>query len=355
MNEQQVEETELKRYLLGELTLEERVLIEERMFLDSTYLQLARAVKDELVDEYANQDLTPAERERFESHFLARPEHRDDLKIARALKRYLASEAAPAEAAAAPSAADSPAASGGNARPFTKRVREFLSSLFGRRAVLGLSFAAALIILSVVIWRAVGSWRLQEIRPPLQAQDPAPQQQQPPEPAGATPDDGRGPGGEVAGGQDGGRPATTPGGRQGDAPAGRQGGRTQGAPAPTRQAPPRVLEMASVIFPGGDVRGGGRGEGVSIAADIGTVILRLPLVEEENFGNYRATLKTGGRVIRAFDGLTAEVDPELGSVVQIRIPADLLRGQRYQIKLTGIAADGRARNLPSYTFAVKRR
>jgi hypothetical protein len=358
MNEQQVEETELRRYLLGELTLEERVLIEERMFLDSAYMQLARTVKDELVDEYAHQDLTPAERQQFESHFLARPAHRDDLKIAQALKRYLASEAASAEAATAPSAVVSPAASGGNARPFTKRVREFLSSLFGRRAVLGLSFAAALIILSVITWLAVGSWRLQEIRPPLQAQDPTPPQpaqgpQQPPESAGATPDNSRGPGGEVAGGQDGGRPSTTPGGRQGGDPGGRHGGRQQVTPPPTGQTPTRVV--AFVLLPGGGVRGEGRGESVSIAADVGTVVLRLPLVEEENYSHYRATLETGGRVTRAFDRLTAENDPELKSVVQVRVPANLLRGQRYQVKLTGIAADGRTRNLPSYTFAVERR
>ncbi|MET0649721.1 MAG: hypothetical protein ABW208_24165 [Pyrinomonadaceae bacterium] len=359
MKEQLVEETELRRYLLGELTLEERVLVEERMFLDSAYMQLARAVKDGLVDEYAHQDLTPAEREQFESHFLARPEHRDDLRIAQALKRYLASEAASAEAATAPSVAVSPAASGGNARPFTKRVREFLSSLFGRRAILGLSFAAALIILSVITWLAVGSWRLQEIRPPLQAQDPTPPPpaqgpQQPPESAGAAPDNSRGPGGgEVAGGQDGVRPSTTPGGRPGGDPAGRQGGRQQGTPPPTGQTPTRVV--AFVLLPGGGVRGGERGESVSVAADVGTVVLRLPLVDEGDYSHYRATLETRGRLARAFDRLPAEVDPELGSVVQVRVPADLLRGRRYQVKLTGITADGRTRNLPSYTFAVERR
>lgn len=358
MKEQLVEETELRRYLLGELTLEERVSVEARMFLDSAYMQLARSVKDELVDEYANQDLTPAEREQFESHFLARPEHREDLRIAQALKKYLASEAASAETETVPSAAISPAAAGGNARPFTKRARDFLSSLFGRRAVLGLSFAAALIILSVITWLAVGSWRLQEIRPPLQAQDPTPPQpaqgpQQPPESAGGTPDNSRSPGGEVAGGQDGGRPSTTPGGRQGGDPGGRQGGRQQGTPPPTGQTPTRVV--AFVLLPGGGVRGEGPGESVRIAADVGTVVLRLPLVEEDNFSSYHATLETGGRVTRAFDRLPAEVDPELGSVVQVGVPAYLLRGRRYQVKLTGIAADGRTRNLPSYTFAVERR
>lgn len=343
MNVQQVEETELRRYLLGELTLEECVLIEERMFLDSAYLQLARAVKDELVDEYAHQDLTPAEREQFESHFLMRPENRDDLRLAQALKRYLASGAA----------------SAGETRPLTKRVWEYLSSLFGRRAVLGLSFAAALILLTLITWLAVGSWRRQGVRPPLQAQDPTPSpsaqgQQQQPESAGATPDNGRGPdGGEVAGGQDGGRPATTPGGRQGGDPAGRQGGRQQGTPPPTGQTPTRVVAFA--LLPGGGVRGEGGGESVSVASDVGTVVLRLPLVDEESYSHYRATLETGGRVTRAFDRLTAEVDPELGSVVQVRVPADLLRGRRYQVKLTGVAADGRTRNLPSYTFAVERR
>src|SRR5689334_10519370 len=119
MKAYQTEEAELRRYLLGELTLEERVLVEERLFLDSEYMQLAEALKDELVDEYANRDLTPAERQQFESHFLARPAHRDDLKIAEALKRYIASETEPAVVV----------------QPVQPSFWSSLISLFGRRAV----------------------------------------------------------------------------------------------------------------------------------------------------------------------------------------------------------------------------
>lgn len=356
MNEQQVEETELRRYLLGGLTLEERVLIEARMFLDSAYMQLARAVKDELVDDYVNHDFTPAEREMFESHVLAQPGSRDDLRIAQALKKYLASQAESADVAPAPEPVTSRANSRGPARTAKESGRSFLRFLFGRKAVLGFSFAAALIVLSVIAWLTVVSWR----RPPMQAQDPPQQttpgrQQQSPESADAPPDNSRGPGagGEIAGGQDGGQRSATPGGRQGDGPAGRQGRRTQGAPPPTGRAPMRVATF--VLLPGGGVRGEGGGESVSIAADTGTVVLRLPLVGEEDFSSYSARLETGGRVVHTFNRLPAEVDPELGSVVQVRVPADLLRVQSYQVKLSGVTAGGPARSLSSYAFVVERR
>jgi hypothetical protein len=336
MKAYQTEEAELRRYLLGDLTLEEQVLVEERLFLDSEYMQLAEALEAELVDEYANQDLTPAERKQFESHFLARPAHRDDLRIAEALKRYIAAETEPAAVV----------------QPVKENLWSSLTSLFGRRAVLGFSFAAALIILSIITWLAVGSWRRQESSP-LQAQEtpqpPAPGEQKRPESPGVPPDNSRG---EVAGGENGGQPSTTPGGRQGDNSA-EQGGRPQKVSPPTVPAPTRVV--AFVLLPGGGVRGGGQGESVSITADVGTVVLRLPLVDEESYRSYRATLETGGRTIRPFDKLTSELDPELGKVIQVRVPAELLRRQSYQVQLSGITADGRTQSLTSYTFVVERR
>lgn len=351
--EHQVEGAELRRYLLGELTLEERVLIEERMFLDDEYVQLARAAEDELVDDYANRELTTAERERFETHFLAQPGHRDDLRIAQALKRFLDSEAESPAAAHAPGPIASRADSGVAARPAGKGFASFLPSLFGRRAALGFSFAAALVMLSVVAWLALASWR-QEGRQPTQARDPEPQPTAPgpqggQESANANADNSQSPGGggQVAGGRDRNQPPATPGGRPEDGPAGRQGGRPQAAPPPSRV-------VAFLLLPGGGVRGEGQGKGVLVTADVGTVVLRLPLVEGGDYRTYRATLEAGGTA-RTFDRLTAEADPELGKVVPVKVPADLLRRPSYRIRLGGVDADGRVQSLTSYSFTVERR
>ena len=64
MKEDVEHEAELRQYLLGELTLEEQVLLEQRLFLDSEYAQLAQSVEDDLIDDYVHDDLTEAEREK---------------------------------------------------------------------------------------------------------------------------------------------------------------------------------------------------------------------------------------------------------------------------------------------------
>src|SRR5689334_7978401 len=83
------EEAGLRRYLLGELTTEERVSVEARLFLDDEYLSQLKAVEDELVDDYAYDELAESEREKVKARLLSEPGRREDLRIARAFKRYL--------------------------------------------------------------------------------------------------------------------------------------------------------------------------------------------------------------------------------------------------------------------------
>src|SRR5215813_5653673 len=89
------QEIKLRRYLLGELPLEEQVLVEQQLFLDSEYAELQQAVKDDLIDEYLVDELRGSEREEFVNHFLLLPEHGADLRIAEALKKYLATANTP--------------------------------------------------------------------------------------------------------------------------------------------------------------------------------------------------------------------------------------------------------------------
>lgn len=337
MKEHSEDEAELRRYLLGELTLEEQVSVEERLFLDGEYLQLSHAVEDDLADEYAHHDLTPGEREKLEAHFLARSEHPEDLRIAQALKRFISSRPRAADPAPALAVSHPPAVHSRPQRVAEGRGRSSLLSLFRQRPAFSLSLAA-LVALFVFMWPAI-RWVLRpEVEPPLQAHDSRPTPAESPEP----------------------RPTPTPGAglpvdnRPGNTQAGPTPERPRGAPLPDR--PPPTAVATFTILPGGSVRGEGRQSGsVRVSAEVGTVVLRLPLVDESEYRGYRAELRTGGRPVHSFDKLSAEVDPEYGKVVPVRVPAGLLRQRSYQLVLVGLTADGRTRDVSSHAFRVEKK
>lgn len=354
------DESELRKYLLGELALKEQVLIEERLFLDDDYVLRVKAVEDDLVDDYVYDELTSGEREKFETHFLNQPGCREDLRIAEALKRYISSEVKITDPSpvAQVSAAD---LSGVSRSPATSRY-SFFSSLFGRRPIIGFSFAAAaaLIILPLIAWLAIEPGRRQDQEHTVQTQDSAPQQTAPVErQQSGTPDhsainagDGE-EGVKTAERQARSRGGAEEKGRRGEQRAGQQVGRTRGLSPPPRQTPTRVV--AFLLLPGGIVRGEGATNNVPLSSDVKTVILRLPLAARDDYHSYRATLQIGGRATRSWAGLKPVADAELGQVVEVKIPARLLRHQSYRIKISGRTVTGQTRNLTSRAFQVERK
>jgi hypothetical protein len=359
MKEPLKEEAKLRQYLLGELTLEEQVLVEERLFLDGEYLQLAQAVENDLVDEYAHHDLTDDEREKFERHFLAQPGHSEELRIAQALQRFLGSRRVAVDLAPTPVASYSTHSYSDVPRVGEERPNSFLLSLFRPKPTLGFSLAVALIILSIVTWLAVQSLRRPDKEDLLQAQDSAPTQTERVERQRSTGSDlsvngtSRGAEGEAVEGQSSNQSATEGGKRPENENTRQRVRQPRDSSLPARPAPTTVATFT--ILPGGIVRGGGKREGVSISPDVGTVILRLPLVDEADYRSYRAELQTGGRTPRVFDELTSEVDPEFGKVIPVKVPAKLLLQKSYQIIISGIADDGRSHHLSSYAFKVEKR
>ena len=78
-------EADLRAYLLGVLPPERQDSIEERFFADKElHLQL-QATGDDLIHAYLAGELSPADRERFETHFLASPRRRERLAFVRSL------------------------------------------------------------------------------------------------------------------------------------------------------------------------------------------------------------------------------------------------------------------------------
>ena len=62
-----IEDESIRRYLLGELTAEDESALEERFFDDDECFLSIDAVSTELVRDYLAGDLSPKERQLFES------------------------------------------------------------------------------------------------------------------------------------------------------------------------------------------------------------------------------------------------------------------------------------------------
>jgi hypothetical protein len=342
MREQSEGGGELKRYLLGELTQEERALVEERLFLDREYLRQLQSVEDELIDDYVYDDLPASDRGKFETHFLSQAERDGDLRFARALRRYVAADAGAGEA--------SPVAAPG---PRTADEAAPLAFLFKSHPVVRYSLAiAALIILSVCVWLAIEAVRQRRPAQP-QAQGPEPQRAEP----GQQGDEKASGNVEASGNNQG----VEPGERDGNASREDKQGKGQTAqqsPSPRHASPtpsrPQGQTVAVLLVPGDSVRGEEETNTISLSPDAGSVILQLPLVENENYRRYRATLESGDRTLRTWVGLKP-VTAEAGRVVQIRVPSALLRQENYKVRLGASTADGRLQEFASFSFRIKKR
>ncbi|MBV9925257.1 MAG: CHAT domain-containing protein [Acidobacteria bacterium] len=97
MNLNSEDEKRIKEYLLGALTREEAQPLEDRLLRDDDFVEHARLVEDELIEDYQRGALGPRERGLFESHFLSTPKRRRKLLFVRRM-----SELAAATPAAAP-------------------------------------------------------------------------------------------------------------------------------------------------------------------------------------------------------------------------------------------------------------
>lgn len=84
------ENAKIRKYLLGNIQVEdERRKIEERLMLEDDFFEELSIQEDELIQDYVDNQLSADERRRFEKHFFISEERRDNIKFARALRRYI--------------------------------------------------------------------------------------------------------------------------------------------------------------------------------------------------------------------------------------------------------------------------
>ena len=80
------DEARLRRYFLGTSTEHEREAIERDYFERADVLDQVSAAEEELIDDYLSRRLPHAEREQFESHYLATPNHRRRVGVERGIR-----------------------------------------------------------------------------------------------------------------------------------------------------------------------------------------------------------------------------------------------------------------------------
>jgi hypothetical protein len=84
------DEVLLQNYLLGNLSEQAQVQVEDRAFADPGYLAAVEAAEADLIDAYVRGELTPPDRRQFERLFLVSPQRRNKIEFAKALVRVSA-------------------------------------------------------------------------------------------------------------------------------------------------------------------------------------------------------------------------------------------------------------------------
>src|SRR5215813_6885009 len=79
----------MRRYLMGELSEQERDDLEEMYFNNDELFGELLDAEDQIVDDYRLSQLSPREREQFERRFLIQPERRREIKLAVLFAQYL--------------------------------------------------------------------------------------------------------------------------------------------------------------------------------------------------------------------------------------------------------------------------
>ena len=330
----QIENTDqIRQYLLGELSEEEREGIEQRLLSDDDYYQQVLIAEEELAYDFARNELPDQDRIKFTRHALPVPEWRQEVKFARALSKYVEENG--------PRRAEAPAVS--------VERRSWLEPLaaFFRRPAVGFSLAAALLLsLALVAWTATRNRRLNDEVARLRAQSsPSPvEPQQDLQEQLATErlrnaeltDELR-------------REQELRAGIEKDLQVARE---QAGVPAPTpsRTGGPPVVGF---LLTAGSVRDSGKMNTVRRFPDARVIRLDLDLAADE-YQSYLAVLKAvgGQKELLSKKSLRARAGRDRVTV-SVSLAASLLSRGDYQIQLSGLTPSGAYEDVETYYFRVE--
>jgi anti-sigma factor RsiW len=316
----------IRRYLLGELSEDEREQFERRLMSEDDLYQQLLINEDELIDEYVSGTLPEHDRAKFSRQFLQVPELRQDIRFAVAL-RNRAQKAAPQTTEE------------GSSKTSRPSLFDWLGTFF-MQPVLGAALATALLaVVLLTVWLAVQNSRLRQQVEQLQArQTPTPA---PPQDLQEQLTSERLRNEQLSAELRRAQEANAGGARPVEEPQERRP-----TPKPTGES---ATFVAFTLTPGlsrGESEGWKR---ISLQPGVREARIRLDLPEAA-YRSYRVTVRTldGGREILQRQGLR-DVG---GKFVQLSIAAALLSPNDYEILLSGTLPSGETEEISRYNFRV---
>jgi len=320
-------ETLIARYLLGELPEEQQAEIEDRAFSDKNYLASITAVENDLMDEYASGELSAADRQRFESRFLASAERRKRVEFAKALRTFVSESAGPEKKVVH----DAPRGS------WRDSIYAFLS---GFNPAARLAFAgAAILVIAGAAWLFVETLRLRRQVTQLQAEKQSGQGLQ------QSLEQERKRNEELNA-----RLSQEKQQREQTDESLRQLTETTEATNPV----PRPVIASLTLLPGLS-RGGGQKPNLDLSNDARLVRLQIGIDPEEQYKSFAVELRTlAGRQVWNRENLS--VRTRRGTrAVGLTLPATVLKSGEYELRLRGLREGGGSEDVGFYYFNVRKR
>lgn len=291
MNSNPTDDELLRGYLLGELTEDEADAVEGRLLKEDELFELSEAIEADLLAEYAQGRLAPAERERVRQRLASSPQGRERLRLARSLSVLAAREQA--------------------VLPFVPRTAPSRQPAL-RWAALAAGLLAAAGLAWFTLERSHTIQESQERPAPVIAETPRAHEVPAPLPA----------------------PAPAP-----VAPS--------AAPAP--QPVKAVFQLALT-----SLRGSESAEKLRVPASAGTVELQISVEGMEDLQSFHLTVRNRkAETVKAWTGLKPTNLNGVRALV-VDLPAALLPAGKYEIQAQGLAPGGEPEDLSPLEVEVVR-
>jgi hypothetical protein len=313
-------EAEARRFLLGEMSEDERSGFEENFVADADLFEQIRACEDELIESYIRRTLSRAEREKFERNFLKTERRRKRVEFTRAMLDKLNRKTVGAEKAAADSSAWN------SILDFFRTPKLVFGAAF---AVLLLAFGFWLLILK----SPKKDFEIAREAAPTPFVSATPQIIQSNSNSGSTEEN------------------KTPVNNELENPSKNQNSQNGNSNVGEREKPGSIpkITVALALFPGTTRSEGKTGE-LNLPKDAKGANLQLNL-EAEDYKIYRAEIvdAEGSIIFR-----TAKLNRR-GTKISTFVPAEKLRKGDYIIKLYGFNSQNEEESAADYQFRVNRK
>lgn len=319
----------IARYLLGELSEEQQVIIEDRAFADKDYLASITAVENDLIDEYVRRELSETARQQFEKRFLASAARRERVEFARALAQV---------AAEAPAAEKARTTVAHSAASWRVSLEAFVRGL---NPVARLAIAAAMLLLMVGgAWLLTETLRLRSQLTRLQAENQSRQDERQRLEQQIELERRRSE--ELA---------NSLNQEKQQREQSEESLRELSEPG-NKTNPPSPVVASLTLLPGIS-RGGGDKPSLTLPENARLVRLQIGIDPEEPYKSFVVELRTvGGRRVWSKENLIAHTGGGARAVT-LTLPATVLKRGEYELRLSGAKEGGGTEDVGFYYFDVR--